>query len=288
MAKVIPITGVQAGRGPNNQTQSGWVMKLTTESRVVTAHTAAHRPYLALYEQVLYEDIQFVVQQFPAGPKRQKLKKVATNIRIPFNQTVRYPKNTSNLVAAESDDQFLKNIGKDNILVQQEVDDSHGRPRTGPPLLANLRERIWFLLNVQQDNSPAFTAFSTDQWYLPHSSPVTDHHSLVTPLQQQSYPNIAGFDPLFWLHNAAIDRFYALWQALHPAADQNWQFGVQAETQPSRNWWLPKNRLQEGNTSLGPFHRTETEYWDSNSIRDFKTFGYTYPELTEWNIPNVS
>jgi hypothetical protein len=56
--------------------------------------------------------------------------------RFRFNQTVRYPKNTSGLAAVESEDQFLKNIGKDNILVQQEVDDSHGGPRTGPPLLA--------------------------------------------------------------------------------------------------------------------------------------------------------
>ena len=40
--------------------------------------------------------------------------------------------------------------------------------------------------------------------------------------------------------------------------------------------------------ALIPFHHTDTQYWDSNRARDFKVMGYTYPELTDWNVPGVS
>lgn len=30
------------------------------------------------------------------------------------------------------------------------------------------------------------------------------------------YPEVAGFDPIFWLHHANVDRIFALWQALYP------------------------------------------------------------------------
>ena len=42
------------------------------------------------------------------------------------------------------------------------------------------------------------------------------------------------------------------------------------------------------NSALVPFHRTDAVYWTSNDCRDLKSFGYTYPELGEWNVPNVS
>jgi len=96
---------------------------------------------------------------------------------------------------------------------------------------------------------------------------------------------------LFWLHHCQVDRLYALWQAIHPDADLNWEFGDRAETFRSFNWWVPgsgPNRRTEENTPLVPFHETETTYWDSNNCRDFKKFGYTYPELTAWNTPSTN
>ena len=31
-----------------------------------------------------------------------------------------------------------------------------------------------------------------------------------------AYPDIAGFDPIFFLHHANVDRLVAIWQACHP------------------------------------------------------------------------
>lgn len=29
------------------------------------------------------------------------------------------------------------------------------------------------------------------------------------------FPEVAAFDPVFWLHHANVDRLFAMWQALH-------------------------------------------------------------------------
>lgn len=43
-----------------------------------------HRPYLALYEQVLFEHIIDAVNDFPAGPVRRRYASAALNWRMPF------------------------------------------------------------------------------------------------------------------------------------------------------------------------------------------------------------
>ena len=43
-----------------------------------------HRPYLALYEQVLYKHMQDVVGEFPAGSDRDRYSAAASTFRIPY------------------------------------------------------------------------------------------------------------------------------------------------------------------------------------------------------------
>ena len=59
-------------------------------------------------------------------------------------------------------------------------------------------------------------------------------------------PDVSRFDPIFWLHHCNVDRMYALWQALHPDADQKWEFGDRAETEHAYNWWVSSR--EEENT----------------------------------------
>jgi len=78
-----------------------------------------------------------------------------------------------------------------------------------------------------------------------------------------SYVPVAGFDPIFWLHHANVDRLFAIWQAIFPTQ------------------YLPttsSNGVPNENTFLYPFRMTETQYWTSKLARDTKAFGYTYPE----------
>jgi len=39
---------------------------------------------------------------------------------------------------------------------------------------------------------------------------------------------------------------WALWQALHPEADQNWEFGSKAENEHPFQWWA--GRVEEEKT----------------------------------------
>ncbi|KAF8243965.1 Di-copper centre-containing protein [Wilcoxina mikolae CBS 423.85] len=302
-----------------------------------------HRPYLALYEQVLYDDVQAVAQSFPAGAKRDQLLKIASTFRIPYwdwasqpnpdpvllerniavdkpngrvtipnplysyrfqntsdfqesnyrnwKQTLRYPASDN---ATESQDIYLKNIGQ--TLQARSMEDRFGGRRG---TMINIRERIYHLLNAEQNRYPTYPAFSNDRWVKNGRSSDYDsiesvHNSLHSWIGGNGHmgdPSVAGFDPIFWLHHCNIDRMYALWQALHPDADLKWEFGDDAETNNPIHWWVPRtgqNQREEENTPLVPFHKTDSQYWDSNAVRDLKAFGYTYPELAEWNIPGVT
>ena len=43
-----------------------------------------HRPYLALYEQCLYDEVQAAVAAFPAGARKDALTRAAAAFRIPY------------------------------------------------------------------------------------------------------------------------------------------------------------------------------------------------------------
>ncbi|CAG8596625.1 3557_t:CDS:2 [Funneliformis mosseae] len=88
-----------------------------------------------------------------------------------------------------------------------------------------------------------------------------------------SYPDVSGFDPIFFLHHCNVDRLIAIWQACHPDA------------------WIVGNAVTEGtftdkpdapideNTYLTPFRKTDDKYWTSKDVRNIADLGYTYPEL---------
>ncbi|KAI9892115.1 MAG: hypothetical protein M1814_001821 [Vezdaea aestivalis] len=79
-------------------------------------------------------------------------------------------------------------------------------------------------------------------------------------------PDFAAFDPIFWLHHCAVDRVFALWQALHP----NSYF---------------ESTQESGDSALLPFHKDTKNAWvSSNNVRGPKSFGYTYPDLVDWKF----
>ncbi|GBC08793.1 hypothetical protein RclHR1_08390007 [Rhizophagus clarus] len=79
-----------------------------------------------------------------------------------------------------------------------------------------------------------------------------------------SYVETAGFDPIFFLHHANVDRLTAIWQACYP------------------NSWMIGDGKRDENTSLEPFYNEDKgRYWNSKDIRKVKDLKYTYPELKE-------
>ncbi|RIA91548.1 hypothetical protein C1645_821961 [Glomus cerebriforme] len=89
-----------------------------------------------------------------------------------------------------------------------------------------------------------------------------------------SDPDTASFDPIFFLHHCNVDRLVALWQACHPDA---W---IDDDSQTNGTFTDDPDQKIGANTNLTPFRKSDTEFWNSNDVRDIRKLGYTYPTLT--------
>lgn len=84
----------------------------------------------------------------------------------------------------------------------------------------------------------------------------------------------AGFDPIFWLHHAQVDRLLAIWQALYPDSY------VESSIEPIGSGVLAAGEETDVNTPLKPFHSdTNGNFLTSASVTNVETFGYSYPEI---------
>nr|CAG8600510.1 4416_t:CDS:2 [Entrophospora candida] len=90
-----------------------------------------------------------------------------------------------------------------------------------------------------------------------------------------TYPDIGGFDPIFFLHHANVDRLLAIWQACHPDV---WIIKNDYTVGSFTN--LPNQPIDE-DTELTPFRRTEDKCWTSKEVRNITDLGYNYPDLTK-------
>ncbi|KAI1812818.1 common central domain of tyrosinase-domain-containing protein [Poronia punctata] len=94
---------------------------------------------------------------------------------------------------------------------------------------------------------------------------------------------VAGFDPIFFFHHCNVDRLFALWQDVNQLSDKNWFDKEDDQLTDDGNWSNKEHELDTPLTYLSPFHRdTKSTYFTSDDVRDFKKYGYTYPELQPW------
>jgi tyrosinase len=100
------------------------------------------------------------------------------------------------------------------------------------------------------------------------------------PLGHMADLAYSGFDPVFMVHHAAIDRHVALWQAIYSnvsgfATYTDWdgEFGTAAGTNISID------------SGLLPFYAdADGTFWTSRSSWDVEVMGYTYSELLgDWS-----
>ena len=104
-------------------------------------------------------------------------------------------------------------------------------------------------------------------------------HNSVGGLGHMQFPEVAAFDPMFWLHHANVDRILALWQALNP--DQ-WMV-------PTKNvygsYYEPYGTIDSGTSALAPFHSDNgTSMFTSDDVRSTSRFAYTYPEMSDTSM----
>ncbi|GAW04614.1 Di-copper centre-containing protein [Lentinula edodes] len=101
----------------------------------------------------------------------------------------------------------------------------------------------------------------------PHNSV----HLLLGGLGHMSNNDYAGFDPIFYLHHANIDRILALWEYIYP----NYWMGEGYRdkegklikfVQPGGNWSEKPDATVDESSELEPYRNDSNIYWTSNDV----------------------
>jgi tyrosinase len=94
----------------------------------------------------------------------------------------------------------------------------------------------------------------------------------------------SAFDPIFWLHHANVDRLIAIWQGIHPS---EYTFGGTYRTNSAR-YGVAAGTSFSATTGLKPFYRPDKKnFWTSSTAKSTKAFGYTYPEIRDWEMSST-
>ncbi|KAI9835270.1 MAG: hypothetical protein M1819_002414 [Sarea resinae] len=153
---------------------------------------------------------------------------------------------------------------------------------------SSFRSRLYNLFT----NYDMFNNFSNEAW-IPDGGQYPKYDS-VESIHDQVHGLIGGsgngnmaiipysaFDPIFFLHHAMVDRVWAMWSALWTDTY------VDPETQQYGTYTVTAGDTLDVNSPLTPFfYETNGNFWTSADVRNPKTFGYTYPDLVDWNVSN--
>ncbi|CAG8961788.1 hypothetical protein HYFRA_00006331 [Hymenoscyphus fraxineus] len=262
-----------------------------------------HRPYLALYEQVLAQHAQTIAKTY----KSAEYQTAADNLRMPFwdwalpgsrfptimksptvqittpngTTTVNNPLfNYKFLQRPEPTEWFPANdpiSAKAATLRHPDANDVQHDETIDQALAEEnsfLANQVWDVFAQTRD----FDSMSTSGNGGPNfETPHGEVHVLVGGDGHMTQVAWSGFEPTFWLHHANVDRQVAMWQAIYPDA---WLTNVRS---PSGTWTILPNSIVGQSTPLTPFTMGDgiTPY-TSITARYTKNFGYSYPDVKDW------
>ncbi|MCJ1402921.1 hypothetical protein MMC11_006142 [Xylographa trunciseda] len=278
-----------------------------------------HRPYLALYEQTLYQYAEDIVKNEFSGPVQQTYAQALQQLRLPYwdwAEDAHLPAITMDETisvvlpsATEPGGTITKDIpnplysyrytsGMGTDSVNNELQspntytgsvrcpDQKGEQHNDLASTQNYafqdqhRTGIYSLMSVEdfgQFSNQDYTGSDFGQAATVQNPPVIGN---MTDLWSSS------FDPIFWLHHANVERFWCIWQALHPGAPIDPEY-------PLLDRWTESTYIKKadsGTSNLEPFHKTAahdmSDYFVADELRDISSaymLGYQYPE-TPFNL----
>ncbi|KAM3066915.1 hypothetical protein ACMFMF_009966 [Clarireedia jacksonii] len=140
---------------------------------------------------------------------------------------------------------------------------------------AGLTEQVWTaVMKSTSFNNFATMASAGSSIESPHG---TVHVYVGGAYGHMSMLSYSAFDPIFWLHHANVDRITALYQAINPS---NY---ITSMADAYGTYTIPPNTLDTQLSPLKPFAISSTTFHTSTSSRALSAFGYSYPEITDWN-----
>ncbi|KAG8919124.1 hypothetical protein FRC02_001863 [Tulasnella sp. 418] len=252
-----------------------------------------HRPYMALFEQVLHDHAVKIAAKYK-GDNKDEWKKAAQDLRAPYwdwaSEAVPPPEvielDKLNIVHSDG-----KKKAVDNPLLTYKFNPRpsfSSRDKTVRcPVPSNSTEtNVQALKDSLQGRGPiakldwrteTYNMLTRTTTWSTMSNGVSKHgqgglrdavnslesihgdvHVIVGGGGQMGSVPVAGFDPIFWLHHVNIDRLLSLWEALHPGE------------------WVP---APQSTQDLLPFWQDSDSYWISDATRSPEVLNYTYPEF---------
>lgn len=274
-----------------------------------------HRPYLALLEQVIWQHAQDIAVGYPVELQGQYIA-AARSLRLPYwdwtihnlpsavaspTVVIDLPNGTSAVHNPLYKYIFPLNMTTSRIFpdrfqiasLQHSVrhysmttrqDDEEATAQALQASSAQLLNDVYHLLTDTTDWT-TFSAYYIGLQQNPTVNIERIHNTIHmnvggsdTTLGHMAITYMSAFDPVFWLHHANVDRLVAIWQALHP----------ESYVEPTLAQWgtftQSANTTVDVNTALTPFRANENgEMWTARTVRDTAVFGYTYPEIVDWN-----
>ncbi|KAH9819777.1 Di-copper centre-containing protein [Teratosphaeria destructans] len=309
----IPWDGVGQGSGPGSPGYCRHVSNI---------FLPWHRPYLALVEQTLFENIIDVVNEFPAGAERQRYASAALSFRLPYwdwaaspadgasvwpdaltagTVTVNMPNGTSTIRnpllsyqfhPVSQDDFFYNPFASWSETMRYPTNWSSAAVSQDSlvgPILDNNRigfqDRLYNLFT----NYNNFTQFGNEAWEseaIANADSLESIHDAIHSITgmngDMTYLDYSAFDPVFWLHHAMIDRCFALWQAIWTDSY------VEPMAQVEQSYYSSVGDVEDVNSPLEPFHASSNgTFWTSATVRDLRVFGYTYEALGNGSVAAV-
>ncbi|KAF3921073.1 Tyrosinase [Arthrobotrys entomopaga] len=258
-----------------------------------------HRPYVALIEQLMWKHASDIVDELPEGDKKAKFRKVLPTLRFPYWDWAQNPVIPREIIA-------LKEIPIESVRRDEErianplysykfTSVSELEPQWGN-YWNTLRETIRF--SAEMGPNPSFDTLSQvmskegAQWKSDvHKLLLDSEYSFPTMSNELSVVHgavhqavggrfghmnpveFSGFDPIFFLHHANVDRLFGIWQTVFPS-----NYTMTGTTTTRSNFVFVKGHHINMKTDLKPFYQSTGKFWNSESVTDVKTFGYTYPE----------
>ncbi|XXG94702.1 ammonium transporter Amt1 [Hypoxylon texense] len=284
-----------------------------------------HRPYLALYEQVLYNIVQYIASLYPLE-LQDRIQKAADSFRVPYwDWAAAPPEGESVLPLAVGGSSTVDIEGPNGVqtisnpLFSYVFRPFNGstfpdfpyntwretkrapRPVSSPNATSNnsfvahaldthlpsFQQRLYNIFT----NYPNYTNFSNEAWIPNDNNGTYDSlesiHDSIHTVGGGVYGHLAiiaysGFDPLFWLHHANVDRIFAMWQVLY-----NNSYVVPQTAIYSSHTTSP-GETEDSQTALTPFFSNATHFWTSDAVRDLEIFNYTYADVANKTRADVT
>ncbi|PHH87764.1 hypothetical protein CDD83_8442 [Cordyceps sp. RAO-2017] len=261
-----------------------------------------HRPYVALFEQVLVERARQIAMSYPERFRFQYVQ-AAESLRSPYWDWAadsRVPPSTvpPTVWVNYPNGNDVQQIEVENPLATYRfpravLDGKYGPfdsqrrpqvlrcrapnvyPQSANALLSRRPLRQWVYDALTRARN--FTEFSLGGGVVSLEQTHNAVHWDAACGEQFLEFSLTGFDPLFMLHHTNVDRIWAYWQTLRPDQDiftePYWgqaRFSTSAGT--AIRWDSP----------LQPFFDQRRAFHTPVSVRGIWTFGYTYEGLEWW------